>query len=635
MAQVKSSHDGFYSADSLFYQLTGKDSFKYCINCYSQDSLHAYRGGVWLHSREHEPNTWENNKFSQTTDSTSSISVRADVPKANTIWVRVYNDTGYTDQHHLVFLGKWRPKTSISVSVFLDSSDFIGPNGFYGPGAGMNESVGFVWNYWLNLEKNCSYQVYAGKDFQLEAEQTAGVEISGHGSAKFPDKPVELNADRTASKDKRLVLGKSLADSLGKDIKILRLRFGSYMTFCTNVLSNEIVTDIIPRYSGGEPSTPICLFINGSFWTYAMAEEGTGRNYISKILKTRNSELLTAKVVPITAMSKLKKRGVTLTPISNSLYAGCGLTNACNMFYVCDDSVQLDVDTSTLANNPLAFEALCTAVRHSNDSTFMSAIDRESFYRYALTIWFFQVPDPWGYHITLAKGGEMPWRIFSDHFDFITHSAAENDWKNYIAGFPNQAHEASRKSLPWLITMRLLHCDPDYFCLLFEDELNTTYRAQRTVPVALKKMASLRPTVSECSKAWWPNGWLDSLGWENAVSGIVPFLEERPVGIAAALPKVFMAGTDTLLTIKDMNEVNIRFDSLPGKDVIVKLNSLEVSSNFSGKYYPKPDLRISLTYDSTKYRFVKWREYPNAPATFKLSANQPITLTPILKLRKT
>ena len=96
-----------------------------------------------------------------------------------------------------------------------------------------------------------------------------------------------------------------------------------------------------------------------------------------------------------------------------------------------------------------------------------------------------------------------------------------------------------------------------------------------------------------------------------------------------------MAGTDTLLTIKDMNEVNIRFDSLPGKDVIVKLNSLEVSSNFSGKYYPKPDLRISLTYDSTKYRFVKWREYPNAPATFKLSANQPITLTPILKLRKT
>ena len=632
-AQIKSSHDGFYSADSIFYHLAGKDSFKYCINCYTADSLHNYTGAVWIHSRESAPNTWENNRFSEGSDSTNLSSIRANVPKGNTVWVRIFNDTGYTDQHHFIFLGKWRPKASTVVSVVLDSADFMGANGFYGPGAGMNESAGFIWNYRLKLEKNCSYQVYSGKELKLEAQQTAGVEMSGWGSAIFPDKPIELNANQTNNKSKVLELGKSLTDSLGKEIKILRFRLGSYMIYRTNVLSSEIVTDIIHPANGGEPSTPVCLFINGSFWTYAMAEEGTGRNFISKALKTKINALVSAKVIPITPTTKFIKRGLTLTPINSSLYAACGLTNICNTVFVCDDMVELDVDTAGSGANPEAFETLCTAVRHSSDSVMMAAIDRESFYRYALTIWFFQVPDPWGYHVTLAKAGTAPWKIFSDHFDFNPQSASANDWNKYIAGFPNQAHEASRKTLPWMITKRLLKSDADNFCLLFEDELNTTYKSERIVPIAQKKIASLRPCIAECSRAWAPNGWLDSLSWENAVSDILPFLKERSNGIASALPKIFMAGADTLFALTDMQEVSVNFDSLLANDVIVKLNSLELRRNFTGKYYPQPELRIEIIYDRAKYRFVKWLEYPNSPESLRISAKRPITLTPILKRR--
>ena len=115
---------------------------------------------------------------------------------------------------------------------------------------------------------------------------------------------------------------------------------------------------------------------------------------------------------------------------------------------------------------------------------------------------------------------------------------------------------------------------------------------------------------------------------------IVSFLSERPMGIAAALPKNFMTGADTLLTVKDMKDVTVRFDNVPGGDVTVKLNSLEIKSNFTGKYYPKPDLRISLQYDAKKYEFVKWLEYPTAAASFTVSADKVITLTPVVRLRK-
>jgi hypothetical protein len=154
------------------------------------------------------------------------------------------------------------------------------------------------------------------------------------------------------------------------------------------------------------------------------------------------------------------------------------------------------------------------------------------------------------------------------------------------------------------------------------------------VPIAQQKIIALRPCVAECSKAWWPNDWLDSVNWEYKISTIVPFLEKRPDVIAGALPKIFMAGTDTLWQLKDRNTVTISFNKVPGNDVILKLNSLEIKTDFTGSYYPKPDLRISLEYDRKKYEFVKWLEYPNEAASFRLSANKPITLTPVLRLKK-
>jgi hypothetical protein len=302
--------------------------------------------------------------------------------------------------------------------------------------------------------------------------------------------------------------------------------------------------------------------------------------------------------------------------------------------YVRNDKILLEADTTAIFRNPKAYSSLCDAVMVGTDSVLISTIDRNSFCRYALAIWFFQVPDPWGYHITLSKTNLTPWKILSEHYDFIPRSAFDNDWNTYITSFPNQAHVESRKTLPWMITMRLLESDPDYLCLLFEDELNTTYRPDRTTPIALKKMDLLRPCIAECSKAWYPNGWPDSIHWERNVSDIVPFLTNRPTGIAAALPKIFLSGKDTLLTPSDMSEVNVVFDSIQGKGAVVKLNSLELTASFSGKYYPRPELHVELKYDDAKYQFVKWLEFPGYPSAFNLSASHPIKLTPVLKLKK-
>jgi hypothetical protein len=250
-----------------------------------------------------------------------------------------------------------------------------------------------------------------------------------------------------------------------------------------------------------------------------------------------------------------------------------------------------------------------------------------------LSIWFFQNQDAWAKRLTLVKAGNMPWQLFAEHYDFTPdpEKTMDNDWDKYFTNFDLPVHGVPKKTLAWHAIERLLKYDADYFCLVVQDELNTTYQIEKTTAIAKCKIASLRPCINEGNAAWKPNGWIDSIGWDNLVARIVPFLQQRPEAILTALPKNFMSGADSTLTISDMNKVQIKFDGAPaGSDVTVQLNSLQIDSDFSGSYYPKPDLRISLNYDHLKYKFVKWREYPKAPATFKISAKHPVTLTPEL-----
>lgn len=626
-AQVKSSHDGFYEQDSVFYQLTGTDTFKFCVNCYSADSLQTYHDGIWLYSREHAPNTWENTRFSNKKDLVDTSGIRPDVIKGNTIWVRVLKDGGYTDEHHFVFLGNWKPKTAQVISLFLDSSDFMGHNGFYGPGVGMNTNAGNRWNYRLKIEKKCSYQVFAGAHWQAEAQQTAALEISAQESADYPDKAMQLNANNALSRKHGLTLGPGITDSLGMHIKTLRFRLGG-SNHRSSIIANEIAMGIIRPDLGGMPSIPVCVFVNGSFWTYAMAEEGMGASHIANSLGIPITHLITAKVPPVLAIADIKKMGLTFNPVTAPIYSVCGFLNACQLLYTYHDTVQFHLDSLEL-RHAAVFEDLCKAVYEGSDSLVAATIDRESFYRYALAIWFFQNPDSWGNHLTIAKSNLKPWKLFGEHFDFQADSAQASDWGKYFTKYAG----GRREGLPWQATKKMLRYDKDYFCLVLEDELNTTYNTERTVPIAQKKISSLRPCVNECSRAWGPNDWTDSSSWEQAVGKIVPFLKQRPDVIAKSLPKIFMSGADTLLDLKDRNTVTVKFDKVPGKDVTVKLNSLEVKKDFTGRYYPRPNLRVSVQYDPNKYEFVRWLEFPEEAASFSVSASKPVTLTPVMKLK--
>ena len=627
-AQVKSSHDGFYEKDSVFYQLSGADSFRYCVNCYTADSLKKYTGGVWLYSREHAVNTWENSRFSNKKDLTDTSSVRADVVKGNTIWVRVFKQGGYIDEHHFVFLGTWKPKAAQVISVFLDSADFMGRNGFYGPGEGQAKSLGYRWNYRLKIEKKCTYEVFAGKHFELEAQQNAGLEISAQESADYPDKAMQLNADKKLPKEQGLALGKNLTDLLGDNIKTLRFRLGG-SNHRSNIIANEIATGIIRPDLGGMPSAPVCVFVNGSFWTYAMAEEAMGPSRVAKELSTPRSKLVTAKIPPVLTVADIKKMGLGISVVRDSISAICGFLNVCQVFYIYNDTLQFHIDSADVEHYNV-FEDLCRTVYKGSVAQITGAIDRESFYRYALAIWFFQNGDSWGNHLTIAKAETRPWQLFGEHFDFSAEQPLASDWDKYFTNFAG----GRRDGLPLQVTKKLLRYDRDYFCLVLEDELNTTYNSERTVPVAGKKMSSIRPCMSECSKAWWPNDWIDSVSWEQVAGKIVPFLEERPNTIAKALPKIFMTGNDTLFELKDRNNVTVKFDHAAGTDITVRLNSLEIKTDFTGKYYPKPDLHISLQYDAKKYEFVKWLEYATAAASFTVSADKAITLTPVMTVRK-
>jgi hypothetical protein len=629
-AQVVSSHDGFYPSDSVFYQLSGVDSFKYCVNCNSANLLHAYDGGVWLYSREHTKNTWENGDFTKSKSGKPGIE-RPEVVKGNTIWVRTYKGGKFMDEHHFVFLGKWKPKTATVVSIYVDSLDFMGPDGFYGSG----NSTGFSHppNYLLSLEKQCSYQIFGGKLLKLEAERKAVIGLEGMNSLAFANKTLQLDAGKTDNKPNFLVLGKSLTDSLGENIKAIRFFVGG-TSYKSNIIGNDIATTILRRDIGGAPSTPVCVFINGSFWTYAMAQENIGTNQISKTVNIPAKQIVTGRVqasmaVP-TAIVFCKKAGFQVTQIGTPLIAVTGY-NMNRMFYSCYDTVQFEVDTNDSGYNPAAYDDICNLARKGNIMSLLSAVNRESFFRYALSVWFFQVHDAWGNsNLILTKAGERPWQLFAEHYDFTTDSADNLDWDKYFTYYHLPARDgATWQTLPWHITQRMLQYDPEYFCLVAEDELNTTYKAERTVNIATNVINQLRPCVAECSAAWADNGWPDSTRWEGNVAGMVPFFKQRPIAIAEALPKNFLTGPNASMTIKQMQEVKVKFDAVPlNSGITVVLNSLQLTSDFSGKYYPKPDLRVSLKYDTQKYKFVKWREYPNSPADFKISAATPITLTP-------
>ena len=626
-AQIKSSHDGFYEQDSVFYQLSGADSFKYCVNCYSAKALQTYKGGVWLYSREKAPNTWENNQFSTKKDLADTQGLRDYVVKGNTIWVRIFKDGGFTDEEHFVFLGGWKPKTAPVISLLLDSSDFMGANGFYGPGAGLETKLGKQWNYRLELEKKCMYQVFGGAHWQPEAQQTAEVEASEQENAVYPNKSIQLTAGNAISRKHGLSLGSSLADSLGLHIKTLEFRIGG-AGYSSNIIGNEIALGIIRPDLGGMPSTPVCIFINGSFWTYAMAEEVMDVNRISNALGIPVTHLINAKVMPVITTADIKKMGLTSSPMGDAVESICGFINVCQVYYTYHDTLQFKIDTND-TRHAATFEDLCKAVGNGNDSLIAATIDRESFYRYALATWFFQNTDAWGNHLTIAKGNLKPWKLFGEHFDFQGDHPEINDWDNYFTKYAN----GRRAALPWQATKKMMGYDKDYFCLVLQDELNTTYAPERTLPIAQKKIALLRPCVNECSHAWGTNKWVDSVSWEPIAANLINFLQQRPEGVAASLPKIFMSGADTLFGLKDRNTVTVKFDKVPGKDIIVKLNSLEIKKDFTGTYYPKPNLRVSLQYDTNKYEFVRWLEFPEEAASFSVSASKPVSLTPVMKLK--
>ena len=632
--QITSSHDGFYNTDSLFYQLSGSDSFKFCVNCYISDSLHLYRGGVWLYSREHAANTWENGNFYNEKEGHSDH-IRPDVVKGNSIWVRTYKNGKYTDGHHFVFLGHWKPKTSIAVSIFIDSADLIGPEGFYG--AGTSKTRQHPENYLCTFEKICSYQVFGGKDFRLEAGQTAGIELGGMQSRGLANKTLQLNANLATGEKKMLSLGKSLSDSIGTDIKVIRFRVGG-ASYHGNILSNEIATAIINPEIGGTTSTPVCIFVNGSFWTYGLAEENLGLQQISKALKAQAKQIVSTRVQSTVAteeaIAEARNEGLNVTRIGKSVIAVTTYRMS-RLFYSCFDTIQFEVDTASSSYSPSAYNEICDIVKNGNYNRLAESINRQSFFRYALSVWFFHNSDAWGNtHLAIAKSDTKPWELIADHYDFLPLSAGDIDFDRYFTLYHLPVRDGSRQTLPWHATQRLMQKDPDYFCLLVQDELNTTYKPERTIAIAQNKISLLRPCISECRNAWGANGWIDSSAWENSVAEVVPYLKQRPMAIAAALPKFFFSGKDTSLTIKDMQDVKIKFNAVPnGSGSIVQLNTLELRADFSGKYYPKPSLQIALKYDSSKYRFEGWLEYPDTGATFRVSANKPLIITPVLSTK--
>ncbi len=634
--------------DSVFFRVTQKaprkGKIKISVNCFTESNCFTeYKTGFWLYNRSLAPNTWENQQFSQASLNfgVDTSARRGELDRVNVVRVRMVSSRGTVLSDSAYFIGVLGkgvayPYTLPVVQLLVDSLDAFGPEGFYGPGEGIINGGKRFWNYLLSplnpyssniprsrIEKKCIIEVL-DKENHLSLYRNCGIRLTGLESRNRPNKGMEVVARKEYSGAD--VFNTTLLGNNGPLFHTIRLRSGGYGLLRHGLGAHEIGETIIKGLNLGDvPLKPVITFLNGSYWSLSFAQAPV-EECIPGDNKHRDKISLFWPhyyVLDDSLMAHFRSIKLDTQTIAWTTFSRTGKT----------------IGTGTLLEgNKNLFISLCKRLLGPLENldaplTFAdldSLVDLNSWLTYIAVADFGRMLNSIQLHAFMATApGKKMFLVMDEVKDFAMEDYAGNHWQKHILVSDPEEDESFESVFIKKILLKNKGCIAK-LCLLYEDLLNTNFKPERTVSIIDSLSNEFLPEYGKYWRSWKPNAGPDSIGEVAFLESMKDFCRKRPDVAWQQLAGQWLPNDS--FNLSDRRSVRIILDSVPAGRVKVHLNSLTITNNWNGLYYPDPALEVSMESAKLPAGFVlAWKEYPGNPSAFKLTAKNEITLTPVLR----
>lgn len=643
-----SHQSGFYSVDSLYFTVnwtkTPSQKLMISVNGFTEQTFHEYTSGVWLHNRNHTPNTWEDQTFSRNPCSYyfDTLVPRGSLKKVNVVRVRLIDTLTAMIKKDSVYnigiegVGNNEFPFSVPVSfITVDSLDAFGPAGFYGPGEG--DGTGTVWNYSFDkYGKRANLQII-NPETSFRTNQFGEIRIGAGSSSCIANKGISFKGNNDAPFLGPKTITSDIYDGIPTKYKWMKFRVGGsgqQDVFATH----EVGLKIIDGLKIGEvPNTPAITFFNGSYWSLAFPQDKPNQYAVERYTGIDKDSVDIFEPIPFDIVyDSLVSRSDTFFLYYNGVVisASPAATVDFESLVIIQrpdgrHQVVATVDEGSKAQCELALETVIGTSGEPGDPFLKidSVIDLDSWLRYIALIDLLGLKDVITNNVTIATTPRNKPMILMEDLDgtAIWTGINEDLWKTEIVDAPQPY-----AGIMLHIIRNILLKSPktiERMLLVWQDLYNTALLPSRTVPLVESVKQKIMPEYGRFHNSWDPNATRDSLSQADLFGQMINYFTHRPDAASQILVDRWMP--DSYFDTSDRKLVRIVMDSIPQGLVTVQFNSLQIRESFSGIYYPKPAVQVSYDVPTGYNIFIK--EYPDSGKNFSLFADSAITLTFVMR----
>lgn len=630
-----------FNSDSICFYINwstkSNEQIQYSINKFTEDAYIKYSNETICLTREdsNRPNTWENNLYASEPCYFSTQTTKGNLNKVNTIRVRLIDTIeNKTVKDSVYIIGFNNPHKHYVLFATADS----------------NDHVEVFQNHYDNIKKRVWLHILK-PDGTFEVSQPVEFDIAAASSACLPNKGVAFKA----TKDNPIKGPNNFKTSIftkdyKEEIKKIKMRVGGNGqngSFGVNEICLRIIN--YPDWKiGGVRNTVGTWYLNGSYWSLGFPQVKPNERYVAEEYHIDKDSV--DIIYPINNIyfdtiyeginDGVKGTFIVLDSIvielygTDTLFSSNEIPSIDKIIWIYDKYGKRIVSYVEEGNNlqfiPI-FQALAdlqidTISDHYN--TIDSLIDLDNWLRFLSLANYFGIPNLISFNMsTVASYRHKPFILMED-FDWSPSYL--NNWDSVITSDNGEdlgiLHEIIRNLI--LKSPKAI----DRLILVYQDLLNTGLLSSRTVPIAEQMINEIMPEYGYFHQAWggYPNGGIDSSSQLVMLENFKNFLETRPDMTAQMLTDRWQPKDS--FNITDRKTITVIFDSIPENIVQLKLNSIKLDSNFTGLYFPNPDLQISYKTSTILPEYdILIKEYPDSSNVFNLSCDSNITITFVLR----
>lgn len=633
----------FLNSDSAFVEITWdvpeNHQITYSINRFTEDSQKSYTQGFWLYDRTQETNTWENYQYGDPcsdTHLTFDTTPRGNLNRVNVVSVKLLDTLNrkiIKDSVYIIGFGTL-PHKHYTLFATVDSSDLSEVFSDY-------ENEALKKRAWLHILK---------PNGVFEVSQPVEFDIAAGSSACYPNKGIAFKA----TKDNPIKGPNNFKTSIfskdyKEEIKKIKMRVGGNGQDGTFGI-NEICLRIINYHDwkiGGVRNTVGTWYVNGSYWSLGFPQVKPEERYVAEEYHIDKDSVDIIYPIPFNIYFDTIYAGFENGVAGNFVifesttaqmlglpdtvfYTGNQIDSSNSVFIQDIDGrkrVVANPEEGTSTYIQPIFQSLVDLQKDTITDhyfTIDSLINLDSWLRYLCLIHYFGIYDAIYNNVNIGLSYRHKPFILMEDFDWILNS--HNNWDTKIT-YDDSKHFGIMHEIIQNVILKSPKAI-DRMILVYQDLLNTGLLPSRTVQITEQMIDEIMPEYGYHFQSWggYPNGGIDSNYQHIMLENFKNYLATRP-DISTQLLTDRWQPKDSF-NITDRKTITVIFDSIPENSVQLKLNSLNLDSNFIGLYFPNPDLQISYT---TKPEYnITIKEYPDSN-NFNLSCDSNITLTFVLR----